>query len=118
MGARLRPDDGNPRAHCEKYTLGEHYIWLYLRGVVARYFHVTALQLVASRRRIVSHPVLSPRERDCLNLARMGKTAIQMATLLGLSQHTVNSYLTTAYRKLGAHNRSHAVFQAALLGEI
>lgn len=61
---------------------------------------------------------LSPRERDCLVGAREGKTALEIALWLGLSLHTVNSYLNSAYRRLGARNRTHAVMLALLRGEI
>lgn len=62
--------------------------------------------------------LLTPRQRECLILAQQGKTSVQIADLLGLSEHTVNSYLTDAYRRLGAKNRTHAVAEAVRLGEI
>lgn len=66
----------------------------------------------------MSHPLLTPRQRECLVLAQMGKTAVQIAFGLGLSLHTVNSYLNEAYRRLGARNRVQAVMLAVQLGEI
>ncbi len=66
----------------------------------------------------MSRPILTPRQRECLILAQQGKTSQQIADLLGLSEHTVNSYLTDAYRRLGARNRTHAVAEAERLGEI
>jgi LuxR family transcriptional regulator of spore coat protein len=65
----------------------------------------------------VSSTLLTPRQRECLKLARQGKTAIQIADLLGISEHTVNSYFSDAYRRLGARNRTHAVAEADRLNE-
>ncbi|MBO9547142.1 helix-turn-helix transcriptional regulator [Caulobacter sp.] len=62
--------------------------------------------------------LLTPRQRECLKLAQQGKTAVQIADLLGISEHTVNSYFSDAYRRLNARNRTHAVAEAVRLGEI
>ncbi|PZR35468.1 response regulator transcription factor [Caulobacter segnis] len=62
--------------------------------------------------------LLTPRQRECLSLARDGKTAAQIAHQLGISEHTANSYLSESYRRLGARNRAHAVALAVQLGEI
>ena len=62
--------------------------------------------------------LLTLRQRECLSLARDGKTAAQIAHQLGISEHTANSYLSEAYRRLGARNRAHAVALAVQLGEI
>ncbi|AZS19426.1 LuxR family transcriptional regulator (plasmid) [Caulobacter sp. FWC26] len=62
--------------------------------------------------------MLTPRQRECLSEARKGKTAAQIAHKLGISEHTANSYLSEAYRRLGARNRAHAVALAVSLGEI
>ncbi len=62
--------------------------------------------------------VLSPRLRECLELAREGFTAVQIAHALGLSYRTVNQYLSDAYRRLGARNKTQAVTLALRRGEI
>lgn len=59
---------------------------------------------------------LTPRERDCLKLAMLGKTSSEIGTILSLSEHTVSQHLTTATRKVNASNRTHAVAVAAQLG--
>lgn len=63
-------------------------------------------------------PLLTPRQRECLIFAQMGKSTTQVANLLGISEHTVYGYFTEAYRRLGARNRTHAVSKAVRLGEI
>ena len=51
---------------------------------------------------------LSARERECLLWVSMGKTAWETASILGLSQRTVEYHLKNAIRKLGAVNKVHA----------
>jgi DNA-binding CsgD family transcriptional regulator len=59
---------------------------------------------------------LSPRERACLSGAARGATSRQIAHRLGLSVHTVNTYLASARGKLQAASRCEAVAIALLLG--
>jgi LuxR family transcriptional regulator, quorum-sensing system regulator BjaR1 len=61
---------------------------------------------------------LKPRERDCLQWAAAGKTAAETATILGLSQHTVNQHVLAATARLGAVNRTQAVAKAIRSGLI
>ncbi|WP_350335641.1 response regulator transcription factor [Coralliovum pocilloporae] len=62
--------------------------------------------------------ILSPRERDCLSLARRGLTAAGIAEEINLQPETCRSYLKSAYRKLDVQNRTEAVIRAMELGEI
>ena len=66
----------------------------------------------------MSHALITPRQRECLSLAQGGMTTCQIAYLLGLSEHTVSSYFSDVYRRLGVRNRTHAVVEAARLGVI
>jgi LuxR family transcriptional regulator, quorum-sensing system regulator BjaR1 len=59
---------------------------------------------------------LSARERECLVWTSSGKTSSEIAAILGLSEHTVNHYLSAACQKLGAVNRAHAVAKAIRAG--
>ena len=52
---------------------------------------------------------LSPREREALLLIRAGCSNRQVGARLALSEHTVRAHLRSAFRKLGATNRVHAV---------
>ncbi|MHB0952231.1 MAG: helix-turn-helix transcriptional regulator [Allorhizobium sp.] len=61
---------------------------------------------------------LTEREIDCLNWTAAGKTSIEIAEILGLSEHTINHYLNRATKKLDTVNRTQAVAKALRLGLI
>ena len=63
-------------------------------------------------------PRISMREQSCLAWTAEGKTSEEIGLILELSPHTVNHYLGSAARKLGASNRMHAVAKALRLGLI
>lgn len=52
---------------------------------------------------------LTGRERECLKWIAGGKTSVEVASIMDLSEHTVTHYLTNAANKLNAANRVHAV---------
>ncbi len=60
--------------------------------------------------------MLTTRERECLHWTASGKTSQEIATILDLSEHTVNHYLSAACQKLNAANRAHAVAKAIRSG--
>jgi DNA-binding CsgD family transcriptional regulator len=57
---------------------------------------------------------LSPQQAACLRLVGELRTSKQIAEILGISSHTVDTHLSNAVRKLGAANRMEA---ARLLGD-
>lgn len=61
---------------------------------------------------------LTEREIDCLNWTAAGKTSVEIAEILGLSEHTINHYLNRATKKLDTVNRTQAVAKALRLGLI
>jgi DNA-binding NarL/FixJ family response regulator len=62
--------------------------------------------------------VLSPREREVLDLLAQGLTGEEVATRLSLSPETVRTHVRNAMDKLEAHTRVHAVAIALRQGEI
>jgi len=65
-------------------------------------------------------PRLTPREIDCLRWCSHGKTNWEIGRILGLSERTVEHYLSRANRKLGTATRAQAVARARkldLIGE-
>ena len=55
---------------------------------------------------------LSRREKECLSWTLEGKTAGEIATILGISISTVNQHASSASRKMGSLNKHHAAVQA------
>ncbi len=57
---------------------------------------------------------LSPREKQVLDLAASGLTDAQIAGILGISSHTVDSYVRRIFDKFGTNDRHTAI---ALAGQ-
>lgn len=60
-------------------------------------------------------PQLAARELECLHWTALGKDSKDIAVILGLSEHTTQTYLKTARFKLGAATISAAVARAIQL---
>lgn len=92
---------------------------LHMIGV---YADLTAQSLApgAHKRRetLSGSPRCSPREIECIKWAAAGKTGWETSEILSLSQRTVEDYLNSASRKLGAANRVHLVATALRQGII
>jgi DNA-binding CsgD family transcriptional regulator len=59
---------------------------------------------------------LTSRELQCLAWVSRGKTSWETATILGLSESTVNFHLRNASKKLNVYGRQACVAQAIYLG--
>jgi DNA-binding CsgD family transcriptional regulator len=86
-------------------TISEHARVLQL---MAMYFHAHAQRRIGSNRPIAGAS-LSPREAECLEWAAQGKSAWEIGTILGISRHTVATYLENAKAKLGVRTIVQAV---------
>ncbi|MCB1385968.1 MAG: autoinducer binding domain-containing protein [Nitratireductor sp.] len=62
--------------------------------------------------------MLTERERDCIQWTAAGKTSAEVASILEISENTVNHYLSTASLKLNTVNKAHTVARAIRLGLI
>lgn len=60
----------------------------------------------------IGDETLSARESDVLQLVAKGLTYEDASQLLGISITTVRSHVRSLYAKLGAHNKTEAVFEA------
>jgi len=58
---------------------------------------------------------LSPREREVLRWTAAGKTAGEIAAILGISARTVTFHITSALQKLDSVNKTQAVMKAMML---
>ncbi|GAA1020010.1 helix-turn-helix transcriptional regulator [Acrocarpospora pleiomorpha] len=67
-----------------------------------------------------AYPVarLTGRELDVLSLVAVGRSNLAVAVTLGLTTHTVKSYVKSAMRKLGAETRLEAVVLARRAGQL
>ena len=75
-----------------------------------------------------SRPAVSPRapeiepltakEAEVLDLVAKGLTYVEVAAQLGVAVSTVRTHVRGVYGKLGAHNKTEAVFEARALGLI
>ena len=62
----------------------------------------------ADCRHVIQPPALSHRESQILGLSIAGLTNSQIASRLCISQNTVKSHLSAAFRRLGVHSRREA----------
>lgn len=61
-------------------------------------------------------PKLSGREREILGLVGKGMKSSEIADVLGITTHTVNSHIKSIYRKLEVASRTEAVYEATRMG--
>lgn len=61
---------------------------------------------------------ITPREKEVLRWAAEGKTSHETATIMSISERTVNFHINNSVEKLGATNRVQAVVKAAMLGKL
>ena len=83
----------------------------------AVYAHETARRLLLERLR-PPKPVLSRRERQCLELIGQGKDDYSVSVILGVSEHTAHNTIRRAMRKYGVATRVQAFVRALRDGEI
>jgi len=55
---------------------------------------------------------LTAREREVLTLFAKGMSYAETAGVLGISTHTIQTYVKAIYRKLAVHSRNEAIFEA------
>ena len=79
----------------------------------------TSMKSACDDRSMRPQPVgLSPRETEVLRWTAEGKTASEIATILDVSERTVNFHVNSAVTKLDANNKTNAAVRASLLGLI
>ena len=62
------------------------------------------------------HAILSAREKEVLELITKGFTAIEIAQLTQVSQHTVQTYVRRIYSKLKVTSKAEAIYEARSQG--
>jgi LuxR family transcriptional regulator, activator of conjugal transfer of Ti plasmids len=94
----------------------------HLLHLMALYFHSKAgtalleasLTAKSTRRR----SILTPREREVLEWVARGKSAWEIASILEISEKSVEFHVDGVKRKLQVFNRTHAVVKAMVMGLI
>jgi LuxR family quorum sensing-dependent transcriptional regulator len=89
-----------------------------LLGAYCNYFYLTYQRFHEDESRVSASVMLSPMETDVLTWAAVGKSDPEIADLLKISPHTVNTHFRHIFRKIDTNNRVHAVTKALLLGII
>ena len=80
--------------------------------IVGMYAHARCAALVGCESDGQRRRVLSDRERDILAWAAEGKSSWEIATILGVSERTVNWHVEQSKKKLDAVTRTQAVIKA------
>jgi|SRR5664279_2262287 LuxR family quorum-sensing system transcriptional regulator SolR len=106
---RPRLDDGF-RTHCAERQ-GEILL-------LAHYVHAMLTASVVDREQPppTAGAPLSPRERECLQLAAKGLSSSQIAKNLGIGERTVHFHFSNLLSKLNANNRHQAIAKAVAAG--
>jgi DNA-binding CsgD family transcriptional regulator len=66
---------------------------------------LTSAQRISGSRPLTKRPVLSERQRECVLWSARGKTASEIATILGISEDTVIQHLKLARERYDVHCR-------------
>ncbi|RWI65625.1 MAG: LuxR family transcriptional regulator [Mesorhizobium sp.] len=76
--------------------------------LMATCFHVSVRRKLSGNR-TVDGVSLTPREYECLQWAARGKSALDIAGILGITQRTATFHLDNAKKKLGVRTKNQAV---------
>jgi LuxR family quorum sensing-dependent transcriptional regulator len=86
--------------------------------LISMYAHARCTALMGCEPDGQRRRVLSERERDVLAWAAEGKSSWEIATILGVTERTVNWHVEQSKKKLDAVTRTQAVIKALRSGEI
>jgi LuxR family quorum sensing-dependent transcriptional regulator len=86
--------------------------------LAAIYAHARIRILSREKRKAILLPPLTPRERECLKWAAVGKSDHDIGAILSISHKTVNAFLERVKVKYGVRTRTQAVALALQFGVI
>lgn len=89
-----------------------------LRLVTEYMFQKVSLIVMKGERISGKKGMLTKREIECLELTAIGKTAIEIGMILGISPNTVNEHFINIRHKLNTSNKIHSTAEAIRLGLI
>jgi DNA-binding CsgD family transcriptional regulator len=85
--------------------------------LLACYLHEAIHRTVLTKQAVIlSQPVLTEREKECLLWAAEGKTTWEIANIIHIAERTVVFHIQNATRKMGVTTRQHAVARAVSMG--
>jgi DNA-binding CsgD family transcriptional regulator len=85
--------------------------------LLACYLHEAIHRTVLTKQAVIlSQPVLTEREKECLLWAAEGKTTWEIANIIHVAERTVVFHIQNATRKMGVATRQHAVARAVSMG--
>lgn len=84
--------------------------------VMAMVFSMSLRRLTRPEETLEPPIRLSPREHECLNWCKAGKSAWEISQILGISERTAQFHISNAMAKLGASSRIAAVVMAIQQG--
>ncbi|MCH8683719.1 LuxR family transcriptional regulator [Pedomonas mirosovicensis] len=87
----------------------------YLNALAAQ-FHLAYMRFAPIETAPEPSPVITRRERECLQWIARGKSSADIAVILGISENTVNFHIKKLLAKLEVHSRTVAVLRAQQLG--
>lgn len=90
--------------------------WGHIAQLAVLYAHVRLQVLLQTPKDATTAPLLSSRERECLQWVSRGLSSPEIARRASLSAKTVDFHLANAMKKLRVATRSHAVAQAMIHG--
>lgn len=84
-------------------------------AMVGRYFHEHS---ILNLKKSITKPLLTPREKLCLQLLAEGNNAVAIGRIIDLSVRTVRMHLRNAQKRLKAKSTTAAVARALTSGEL
>lgn len=84
--------------------------------VIARQLLLRLAPEAAPHPALAGEPLLSAQERQVLTFSAKGFSFEEIARMLGVSRHTVMTYVKRSYRKLQVHSKTEAIYEARKLG--
>jgi len=111
----LLKDSGSERIATEIRSLhagGSPISPLIARQILNRFRQHESAFAVSLPSRDATRPTLSSREREVLDYMTRGFTSDEIARLLGISRHTVQTFVRRIYCKLEVNSKTEAIYEA------
>ncbi|WP_339863267.1 LuxR family transcriptional regulator [Paremcibacter congregatus] len=85
--------------------------------LMACFFYEAAMKLKVTTP-LQKKPILTPRQRECLEFVAQGKSDWAISRIIGVSESTVHFHVQQTMKRLKVSTRTQAIVHALFLGEI